>query len=152
MCFCASDLCEWGLLSQHVCHNPTLRQVWGWNSHSQKWELGVLRDSQKLRVWLQGSKHLALKCSLYRWKGLEVQMSKMASHEPFGHLQHKLWSEEGPGIKLAVWLPITKSWESTRPWCVQVECDTKLESSWGELQVCFQPHSNRRSELGVMGL
>jgi hypothetical protein len=24
------------------CCNPTLRQVWGWNSHSQKWELGVL--------------------------------------------------------------------------------------------------------------
>jgi hypothetical protein len=28
-------------------------------------------------------------------------MSKMASHESFGHLQHKLWSKEGPGIKLA---------------------------------------------------
>jgi hypothetical protein len=36
------------------CRNPTLRQMWGWNSHSQKWELGVLRDSQKLRAWLQG--------------------------------------------------------------------------------------------------
>jgi hypothetical protein len=35
-------------------------------------------------------------------------MSKMASHEPFGHLQHKLWSKEGPGIKLAVWLPTIK--------------------------------------------
>jgi hypothetical protein len=29
-------------------------------------------------------------------------MSKMASHEPFGHLQHKLWQKEGPEIKLAV--------------------------------------------------
>jgi hypothetical protein len=37
---------------------------------------------------------------------------------------HKLWSNEGPGIKLAIWLPTTKSRESTRPWCVQVECDT----------------------------
>jgi hypothetical protein len=25
-------------------------------------------------------------------------MSKMASHESFGHLQHKLWSKEGSGI------------------------------------------------------
>jgi hypothetical protein len=42
-------------------------------------------------------------------------MSKMASHEPFGHLQPKLWAKEGPGIKLAVWLPTTKSRESTWP-------------------------------------
>jgi len=26
----------------------------------------------------------------------------MASHESFGHLQHKLWSKEGSGVKLAV--------------------------------------------------
>jgi hypothetical protein len=35
-------------------------------------------------------------------------MSKMASHESFGHPQHKLWAKEGSGIKLAVWLPTTK--------------------------------------------
>jgi hypothetical protein len=29
-------------------------------------------------------------------------MSKMALHEPFGHLQHKLWTKEGLGIKLAI--------------------------------------------------
>ncbi len=77
-------------------------------------------------------------------------MSKMASHEPFGHLQHKLWSKEGPGVKLAVWLPTIKSRESTRPRYVQIECDTPLESSWGELQVCFRPHPNLRFESGVM--
>jgi hypothetical protein len=77
-------------------------------------------------------------------------MPKMASHEPFGHLQHKLWSKKRPGVKLAVWLPTTKSQESARPQCVQVECNTLLESSRGELQVCFRPCPNRRSELGVM--
>jgi hypothetical protein len=77
-------------------------------------------------------------------------MSKMASHEPFGHLQHKLWSKEGPGVKLPVWLPTTKSRESTRPQCVQVECNIPLESSQGEVQVCFRPHPNRRSEQEVM--
>jgi hypothetical protein len=41
-------------------------------------------------------------------------MSKLVSHEPFGHLQHKLWSKEGPGVKLIVWLPTTKSQELTR--------------------------------------
>jgi hypothetical protein len=29
---------------------------------------------------------------------------------------------------------------------VQVECDTPLESSQGELQVCFRPHPDRRSK------
>jgi hypothetical protein len=74
----------------------------------------------------------------------------MTLHEPFGHLQHKLWSKEGSGFKLAIWLPTTKSRESTRSRCVQVKCDTPLESSWGGLQVCFRPHPNWRSELGVM--
>jgi hypothetical protein len=77
-------------------------------------------------------------------------MSKMASHEPFGHLQHKLWQKERLGIKLAVWLPTTKSRESTQPQCVQVECNTPLESSQGELQVCFRPHPNQRFEQRVM--
>jgi len=55
----------------------------------------------------------------------------MASHEPFGHMQHELWSKEGPGVKLAVWFPTTKSRESTRSRCVQVECNTLLENSRG---------------------
>ncbi len=74
----------------------------------------------------------------------------MALHEPFGHLQHKLWQKEVLGVKLAVWLLTTKSRESTRPRCVQVECDTLLESSQGELQVFFRPHPNRRFEQRIM--
>jgi hypothetical protein len=77
-------------------------------------------------------------------------MSKMASHESFGHLEHKLWPKEGPGVKLAVWLPTTKSRESTQPGCVKVECDMPFESSRGELQVCFRPHPDRKYEQGVM--
>jgi len=53
----------------------------------------------------------------------------MASYEPFGHLQPKLWVKEGPGVKLAIWLPTTKSSESTRSWRLQEECDMELENS-----------------------
>jgi hypothetical protein len=56
----------------------------------------------------------------------------MALHEPFAHLQHKLWQKEGSRVKLGVKLT-TKSQESTQPRCVQVECNTPLESSQGEL-------------------
>jgi hypothetical protein len=59
----------------------------------------------------------------------------MGSHDPFGHLKHKLWPKERPGIKLAVWLPTIKSQESTRFPCVQVACDMLLESCWWGLQI-----------------
>jgi len=54
------------------------------------------------------------------------------------------------GVKLVVWFPTTKSWESTRPRCVQMECDTPLESFQWELQVCFRLHPNSRSKQRVM--
>jgi len=77
-------------------------------------------------------------------------MSKMASHDPFGHLQPKLWAKEGPGVKLAVWLPTTKSRESTSSQRLQKEFDGALESCRGELKLWFRPHSNRRSGPGDM--
>jgi len=77
-------------------------------------------------------------------------MSKMASHEPFRHLQLKLWAKEGPRVKLAVWLPITKSRESTQIWRLQEECDMALEISQRELQDCFRPHPSQRSEQEVI--
>jgi hypothetical protein len=74
----------------------------------------------------------------------------MASHESFGHLQPKLWAKEGPGIKLAVWLPTTKIRESTRSRHAMGECDMALESSWGELQDWFRPHPDWRLGREVM--
>jgi hypothetical protein len=74
----------------------------------------------------------------------------MASHEPFGHLQPKLWAKEGPGVKLAVWFLTIKSRESTWSWRLQKECDMVLESSRRELQDCFRPHPNQRFEQEIM--
>jgi hypothetical protein len=74
----------------------------------------------------------------------------MGLHEPFGHLQHKLWQKERPGVKLAVLLPTTKSRESTQSRCVQVEGNMPLESSQRELQVFLKLHPNRRFEQRVM--
>ncbi len=88
--------------------------------------------------------------SLYHWKDIEMSMSKMGSHQPFEHLQHKLWQKEKSGVKLAVWLSTTKSQESTQLRCVQGKCNTQLESSQRELQLCFRSRSNRRSEQRVM--
>jgi hypothetical protein len=78
-------------------------------------------------------------------------MSKMGSHNPFGHLKHKLWSKERSGVKLTIWLSTIKSWESTRFPCVQVACDIPLERSQRGLQLCFRPHFNPRFACKVIG-
>ncbi len=75
----------------------------------------------------------------------------MSSDDPFGHLKHKLWPKEGMGVKLVVWIPTTKSQESTWFPFVEVACDISLKSSRQGLQLCFRPHLNWRSSHKVMG-
>jgi hypothetical protein len=53
---------------------------------------------------------------------------------------------------LAVWLPTTKSQESTSFQCLILECNTALESSQGELQLWFRPCCDRTLHLGDMGV
>jgi hypothetical protein len=81
-------------------------------------------------------------------------MSKMGSHCSFGHLKHKLWPKEGPGVELPgvrqFWLPTTRSRESTRNTWLQTTCDIPLESSRRELQLCFRPHCDRSFAQEVM--
>jgi len=62
---------------QASCHNPIFGKVWGWHSHSQNGDLGVLRDSQNFKVRLQGQNtsprdvlHVIrklLKCRCSKW-------------------------------------------------------------------------------------
>jgi len=37
----------------------------------------------------------------------------MILHDPFEYLKHKLWSKEGLEVKVPIWLPTTKSQESS---------------------------------------
>jgi hypothetical protein len=74
----------------------------------------------------------------------------MASHWSFGHLQPKLWAKEGPGVKLAIWLPTTKSRDSTSFRPLNWECDMALERSWRGLQLWFRPRRNQTLQSGVM--
>jgi hypothetical protein len=76
----------------------------------------------------------------------------MASHWSFGDLQPKLWAKEGPGVKLAVWLPTTKSRESTSSRHSIWVCNIALEISWWGLQLWFRPRCNRTLQSGVMAV
>jgi hypothetical protein len=74
----------------------------------------------------------------------------MGSHCPFGHLKHKLWPNERPGVKLVIWFPTTKSRESTQFSHMHAMCSIPLESSrWG-IQLCCRPYCNQRSTHEVM--
>jgi hypothetical protein len=79
-------------------------------------------------------------------------MSKMGSHDPFGHLKHKLWPKERLGVKLAIWLLTMESQESTQFPCVQVACDRPSKSSWRGLQLWFKLHPNWRFAQDVIVL
>jgi len=74
----------------------------------------------------------------------------MGSHYLFGHLQPKLWAKEGSGVKLAVWLPTTKSRESTFFRRRLKEYNTALESSQRKLQLWFRSHPDLSLGRGVM--
>jgi hypothetical protein len=54
-------------------------------------------------------------------------MSKMGSHRPFGHLKHKSWPKERPRVKLAIWLPTTKSRE------IPFACRQRATYRWKDL-------------------
>jgi hypothetical protein len=74
----------------------------------------------------------------------------MASYWPFGHLQPNLWAKEGPGVKLAILLPTTKSRESISSWHPIWECDLELERSRRGLQCWFRPRCDQTLQSGVM--
>jgi hypothetical protein len=90
-------------------------------------------------------------------------MFKIGLHDPFEHLQHKLWQKKKSGVKLltpkhkksridltpCVQVPCVQVPCVQVP-CVQVLCNTLLESLWWELQLCFKLHPNQRFERGVI--
>ncbi len=61
-------------------------------------------DFQMFRERFQGSKPNGLRSSSYHQKDIEMLMSKMGSHDPFGHLKHKLWPKEGLGHYQKFWV------------------------------------------------
>jgi len=74
----------------------------------------------------------------------------MALHWSFGHLQPKLWAKEGPRVKLAIWLPTTKSRESTSSRPPNWRCNMALERSRRGIQLWFKPRCDQTLQSGVM--
>jgi hypothetical protein len=67
-----------------------------------KWGLGSPPGLPKFQSSIAGAKTPCIGVFFISLEAIEVQMSKMGSHGPFGHLQNTLWQKERPGIKLAI--------------------------------------------------
>jgi hypothetical protein len=116
------------------CRNPTL----GLSVRMQftlpkvrKWSPLGLSKTQKT-IWGVKSPHLGVFfISMKSSWSVDAQNGLACA---IWNLQPKLWAKEGPGVKLPVWLPTTKSRESTSSRRRLKECDTALERSRRELQ------------------
>ncbi len=132
-----------------IYRNPTLTECED-ETHTPEmgtWESFEIPETSKFNCRGQSTSHwgvLYIIGKLWKWR-----CRKWACMGHF-NFYNTWWQKERSGIKLAIWLSTTKSRESTQPQCMQAECDTSLESSWGKLQVCSRSHPNRRSEKRVM--
>ncbi len=130
--------------------------MWGWRftlpSEPPCWELSpsglpTLKSDYKSQdashwriLYIIGK---LLKCRCLKW-------ARMTHLNICNTSYGKKKGRESIWVKLAVWLPTMKSQESTRLSCVQVACNTPLESYWQELHLCFRPHPNWRSKQEVI--
>jgi len=126
--------------------------VWECNSHSRKWEKWSpprLPKSQKT-IWGVKSSRI--------WVFF-ISMENSWSVNAQNDLAWAIWtssaqvmSKRRVGVKLPIWLPTTKSRESTssRP-CLK-KYDTALESSRRELQLWFKPRPDLSLGWRVMSV
>jgi hypothetical protein len=140
-CMKENSKCQWGHWhfspSGGECRNPYLAKCGGEAQHLEKLGIWSPPGLPNVQSSIAGRKTPRLGLFLVSLKSLETLISKMASHWPFGHLSPKLWAKEGLGVKLAIWLPTTKSQESTSFQFSIQECNTSLERSSQELQLQF---------------
>jgi hypothetical protein len=130
-------------LDQEYCRTPVAPLLWpsvGVNPNTWKsWELESSGTSEcsELDNKAQNTSH---------WNVLGV-ITKVLKHRyrkcprigNSGYLQPKLWAKEGSGVKLAVWLPTTKSRESMPFRHPIQDCNTALKRSRRGLQLWFRP-------------
>jgi hypothetical protein len=134
------------------CRNPTLAKCGGWNPTLGK--VGGLESSGFPNVQSSSTRPkkpcigvflVSLESS---WNvdienGLALAIRTSAA---------QIMGKKGLGVKLAVWLPTTKSPESTSFWRLLEECDTALKSSRRELQLWFRTHPDPSLARGAMAV
>ncbi len=83
--------------------------MWGWDSHSQKWELGVQEcnsrkkgqefDSQPLKVENQPDPGVCRWSATHCWKALKESYKFASDLIPIRGLSRELWAPKVPGVQ-----------------------------------------------------
>ncbi len=115
-----------------------------------KWGFGSPLGLSKLQSLIAGVKIPRLRVLFISLKSYRNVNVKNGLTWAIWRFATQVMAKRKAGVKLVVWFPTIKSWESTRPRCVQVKCDTPLENSRQKLQVCFRLHPNWRFEQKVI--
>jgi hypothetical protein len=102
------------MIYQCLLSQPHFEGVWGWPSHSRNGDLGVLPRLPKTQSLIAGVKTPRLKMFF-----IPLERSWSSDVKKWPHMSHSDICNTCYGLK---------SQKSTRPRCVQVECDTPLES------------------------
>jgi hypothetical protein len=160
-----------------TCHNPSLglvTKVRASKGAGQEWSSQVtfhalrrLRVWESVRIefphfetdswifkeWLQGSKSIGLKSSLYHCKKiLKHRCLKCACMTHLDIWNTSYGQKKGQKSNCQIWLLTIKSRQSPRFPCIHVACDILLKKfQWG-LQLCLRPHLDRRFAQKNYGL
>jgi hypothetical protein len=67
-----------------------------------KWGLGSPSGLPKLQSSIAGAKTPCIEVFFIALESYQSVVVENVSHEPFGHVQHKLWQKERPRVKLAI--------------------------------------------------
>ncbi len=102
---------------------------------------GIPVDSRNFIEWFMGQNSMACDVLHIIEKLLEHRCLKWVALLIWTY-KKKLWPKEGSRVKLAIWLPTTKSQESTWFLCVQMACNISLENFQQGLQLCLRTHIN----------
>jgi hypothetical protein len=132
---------------------PYFGQVWGWSptlGKSEDLESSGTPECSKLDSKGKNTSHWGVLGVV--GKILKRRYRKCPRIWQFGYLQPKLWAKEGPGVKLTVWLPTTKTRESMPSRHSIWACDMELERSRQGLQLRFRPRRDPSRQSRVMAI
>jgi hypothetical protein len=131
---------------------PYFGQVWGWSptlgKKSEDLESSGTPECSELNSKAQNTSHWGVLGVIGK-----VLKRRYRKWPRIGHLNicsPSYGQKKGRGVKLVVWLPTTKSRESTSSRPPNWKCNTSLERSRRGLQVWFRPRRDQTSQSGVM--
>jgi hypothetical protein len=135
-----------------ICRNPTLAKCGDEAQHLEKlgiWSPLGLSNVQSSTARGKTTRIEVFLMSLERSWNVDIENGLALA---IWNLQPKLWAKEGPGVKLTIWLPITKIRESTSSRHPIWVCNMALKRSQQGLQLWFRPRCDQTLQLGVMAV